>query len=144
MPITMIFLTFLYVGFSFGLDLPLCPYPLGEDIEPCVCNVDQVYRMILTCHFSNDFTEESFQKISEAFDYNNNIFSLDIDLSGYYYFYPQLDKTNLGTLNITHFSLRNAKLETNLFGEGAFLGSAGSITNIPIERLSTTIIFHNL
>jgi len=135
-----VLITFLYVASSLGLDLPQCPYPLGEDIEPCVCNVDQEFRMILTCTFNHDFTEESFQKITEAFDYNNNIFSFDIDIDNYNnnnYFYPQLDETNLGKLNITHFSLRNAQLQTNLFGEGAFSGSTGSITNITIESVLT-------
>jgi len=134
-------ITFLYAASSLGLDLPQCPYPLGEDIEPCVCNVDQEFRMILTCNLNIDFTEESFQKITEAFDYNNNIFSFDIEIHDSYnnnhYFYPQLDETNLGKLNITHFSLRKARLETNLFGEGAFSGSTGSITNITIESVLT-------
>merc|ERR1712013_127448 len=131
MPGTMIFLILLYVESSFGLDLPLCPYPLAEDIEPCVCQVDEEYRMILTCHFRGHFMQESFQNITGAFDYNNNIFSFDINLN-YNAFYPQLDKTNLGKLNITHFSLRDFYLDKNLFGEGAFSGSAGSITNITI------------
>merc|ERR1719450_1451005 len=95
--------------------------------------------MILTCDLQQEFTQESFQKITTAFDYNNNIYSFDIDLSVYlqYKFHSQLDETNLGQLNITYFSFRNAELTTNLFGEGAFSGSVGSITNITIERLNT-------
>jgi len=126
---------FVSVLSSSGQDLARCPYPLPEDIEPCICTVDHLYRMILTCDLNEEFTEERFQKITLAFDYNNNIYSFDIDMSSrvHWRFYPQLDQSNLGQLNITYFSLRNAHLVGSLFGEGAFSGSVGSITNITIE-----------
>ena len=119
--------------------LPRCPYPLAEDVEPCICTVDEQYRMVLTCKFNTDFTEESFQKITDAFDCNREIYAFEIDLDSFYdhSFYPQLNKENLGKLNITNFSLKNAVLKQQLFGEGAFEGSVGSISNITVEGMKS-------
>jgi hypothetical protein len=122
-----------------ALQLPRCPYPLVEDIEPCICEVDEQYRKILTClDFQRDFTEDRFDRIVKAFDYNNEIYSVFIDLDAgpnyHYKFHPQLNETNLGKLNITNFSLKHVEISENLFGTGAFSGSAGSITNITIQQ----------
>jgi len=133
-------LIFLSTGNTSASGLPRCPYPLAEFIEPCICELDENYRMILSCLFEDDFAEESFNRVVDAFDYNNHIYSFTIDLYQYnynYIFYPQLNAANLGKLNITNFSLKNAKISDNLFGEGLFDGSTGSIQNITLERIQT-------
>merc|ERR1719369_1465575 len=97
--------------------------------------------MILTCDLSNSFTEEDFEKVVTAFDYNNEIYQFDINLRGSNsYFYPQLNSTNLGRLNITYFSLDlnlNGRIQQSLIGEGAFTGSVGSIRNITVENINS-------
>jgi len=117
-----------------ALGLPVCPYPLAEDIYPCVCNVDEEFRLLLTCEISQTFYQKDLDRIANAFDYNNNIFQLDIH-SNYQYtevFDAQLNSSNIGKLNITNFSLVKTQIRSKLFGEGAFDGSFGSIQNITI------------
>ena len=119
--------------------LQRCPYPLAQDIEPCICEVDEKYRLILTCDVDyNDFTEENFDKVTQAFDYQNEIYSFAIESGCCGDFHPQLNSGNLGKLNITHFSLKKMRLANNLFGEGAFEGSAGSIQSILVQDLYTS------
>ena len=78
--------------------------------------------MVLTCSLQDDFTEESFNRVIQAFDYSNEIYRFVISLDyRYYNFYPQLKAENLGKLNMTHFTLQNAKIQNSLFGEGALM-----------------------
>ena len=123
--------------------LPRCPYPLAENIEPCICQVDDHLRMRLTCVVQHHIDREDFDRIVDAFDYDNNIYSVDIDLAEDSYhpnndFNVELTKDNLGKLNITTFSIRNAHITRNVFQAGAFDGSSGSLRNITMDGTRTT------
>ena len=127
---------------------PRCPYPLAENIEPGICQVEgDNMEMTLNGYLTNS--------VAEAFDYNNqlNNFKMQGPTNRYSLSYPLLTFNNLGKLNITHFTLekvqitipwnaktinaplQDVKVKEDIFEEGAFVGSTGSIQSITLQGM---------
>jgi hypothetical protein len=104
---------------------------LAENIEPGICKVvGENMEMTLNGHLTNS--------VSEAFDYNNqlNKFKMQGPTNKDSLSYPLLTFHNLGKLNITHFTLENVRISIlDIFEEGAFVGSTGSIKSITLQGI---------
>ena len=59
----------------------VCPYPWPEDISPCICRTNEKFQVFLTCNMKENVEsdrneEDQISKLHQAFQCNNEIFSL--------------------------------------------------------------------
>jgi len=124
----------------------ICPYPLPSSLKPyCSCVMQAEYSggtkkvllgsfaKALECNFDEDF---DFVRIVEAFDYDNNIASLELygELDRKYF----LTKEDLGRLNVSRLVIGTKfSKDQQLFEPGALEGSKGLLHTLEVKYTNT-------
>ena len=133
----LIFLTFLSAVVQGGTDyskLEECPFPSNDQVKPCKCYGDSLYRIHLICELDSDVDEQLLEKISEFFNCSP-IYLLDFNLNGHQWRTDFLAKY-FGNLVLSKLHIRNASSITGHLETGVFRSSAGSLTEFVMEPSS--------
>ena len=133
----LIFLTFnsgLVLGSNDYSKLEECPFPSNDQVAPCKCYGDSLFRIHLICELDSDVDQSLLEKISKLFNCSP-IYLLDFNLNGHQWRTDFLAKY-FGNLVLTKLHVRNASSITGHLETGVFRSSAGSLTEFVMEPSS--------
>ena len=111
-----------------------CPFPSNDQVKPCKCYGDSLYRIHLICELDSDVDERLLKKISQLFNCSP-IYLLDFNLNGHQWV-TDFSAEHFGNLVLNKLHIRNALSITGHLETDVFRSSAGSLTELVMEPSS--------
>ena len=114
----------------------LCPFPEPDQISPCKCYGDSLYRIHLICHLQTDLQADLLSTISRSFDCKS-IHYLEFNLGGHKWL-AGFSGEHFSNLAMEKIVTRNiSSVEGDWFTENAFNSSTSTLREFVMEPSSS-------